>query len=550
MSSVYTPTKADFWFLPLGGSGEIGMNLNLYGHDGQWLMVDLGINFNDRLGIEVLMPDPTFIEQQKHRLAGLVVTHAHEDHIGAIPHLWDFLECPIYATPFTAEIIKRKLKEKPWGSKVPIHIMPLDSRFKVGVFDLEYVHLTHSILESNALAIRTPLGTVMHSGDWKIDPVPMVGRTTDHHRLEAISDEGVLALVCDSTNVFNDDASGSEEAVFNKLKEVILSEKNARVVVSCFASNLARIHTICAIAEQADRRVCLAGRSLVNMVSAAQQQGYLKDLPQIIDDRTAMRLPKNKVLLLTTGSQGEAKAALSRIAHQTHPTIRLDANDMVIFSSRVIPGNEKIIGGLQNILIKKGCNLVTDVTHDDIHVSGHPGKKELKQMYEWTKPHLLVPTHGEFRHMAEQAKFGKTCGIEQTWVPENGEIISLLPQDKKRSVGSVPVGRLGVDGNSLVAMESDVIKERTRLSAHGAVFVTVYHSKEGYMTQKPKITIIGLTDDKAEHDEIAEDFVPLIRSQLNGTGDFQKGIEKALRQHMSKTFEKKPYVCVHLVQTA
>lgn len=550
MSSTYTPTKADFWFLPLGGSGEIGMNLNLYGHDGQWLMVDLGINFNDRFGIEVLMPDPTFIEQQKHRLAGLVVTHAHEDHIGAIPHLWDFLECPIYATPFTAEIIKRKLKEKPWGNKVPIHIMPLDSRFKVGVFDLEYVHLTHSILESNALAIRTPLGTVMHSGDWKIDPVPMVGRTTDHNRLEAISDEGILALVCDSTNVFNDDASGSEEAVFNKLKQVILSEKNARVVVSCFASNLARIHTICAIAEEADRRVCLAGRSLVNMVSAAQQMGYLKDLPQIIDDRTAMRMPKSKVLLLTTGSQGEAKAALSRIAHQTHPTIRLDANDMIIFSSRIIPGNEKIIGALQNTLIKKGCNLVTDLTHDDIHVSGHPGKKELKQMYDWTKPHLLVPTHGEFRHMAEQAKFGKTCGIPQTWVPENGTIISLLPNDKKRSVGSVPIGRLGVDGNSLVAMESDVIKERARLSAHGAIFATVYHSKEGYMTQKPNITIIGLTDDQAEHDEIAEDFIPLIRNQLNGTGDFQKGIEKALRQYMSKTFEKKPYVCVHMVQSA
>jgi ribonuclease J len=545
------PSKNDFWFLPLGGSGEIGMNLNLYGHNGQWLMVDLGINFHDRLGIDIITPDPGFIEEQKDRLQGIVLTHAHEDHIGAIPHLWRFLKCPLYATPFTAEIIKRKLSETPWGSSVPINIIDLNAKFKVGHFDLEYVHLTHSTLEPNALIITTPLGTVVHSGDWKIDDAPQVGQATNDERLREVSKNGVLALICDSTNSFDDGESGSEETVVKNLHELIASESKNRVVVSCFSSNVARVYTIAKIAEKVGRRLCLVGRSLVNMVSAAKETGYLQDFPQIIDDQTAMRLPPHKVLFITTGSQGESRAALSRISQNKHPGVKLEKNDVVIFSSRIIPGNEKIIGSLQNNLIKIGCRVVTDSHKFRIHVSGHPAKEELKKMYDWIKPDLLIPTHGEYRHMAEQENWAKKCGIKETFIPMNGTIVNLN-KGQARLVDYVETGKLGVDGNSLVAMDSYLIKDRMRMSIHGTIFATIYHSHDGYLTRAPMITIIGLTDDQDEHAEIVSEIEPIIRSQMNITysskSDCHKAIESSLRSYMNKTFNKKPLICIHLVK--
>lgn len=545
------PQKNDFWFLPLGGSGEIGMNMNLYGHNKKWLMVDMGITFHDRLGIDVITPDPVFIEEQKENLVGLVVTHAHEDHIGAIPHLWHFLQCPIYATPFTAEVIRRKLREKPWGNKVPIHIIPLNSRIAIDPFDIEFIHLTHSTLEPNALAIRTPCGTVVHSGDWKIDPHPQVGEVTNQKRLCEISQENVLALVCDSTNAFHDRTSGSEEEVFKNLEEIILNETKKRLVVSCFASNLARIHIIAKIAEKAGRRVCLVGRSLINMTESAKETGYLKDLPSFIDAQLAMSLAKNKVLFITTGSQGEQKAALSRIAQKQHPTVKFDQDDVVIFSSKIIPGNEKTIGQLQNNLLRLGCKVITESTNDGIHVSGHPGKQELKQMYEWVKPQLLVPTHGEYRHMVEQAKWAKKCGIKNTHVPENGMIVNLLPENEK-IIDYVETGRLGVDGNSLVAMNSDLLKKRLKMSVHGAIFVTIHTTDDGYLIKPPIITIVGLTDDPDEHSEIANELDPVIRSQMNVTykskSECHKALESSIRQYMNRNFEKKPLVCIHLIK--
>jgi ribonuclease J len=547
------PQKNDLWFLPLGGSGEIGMNLNLYGHDKKWLMVDMGIAFNDNLGIDVITPDPVFIEEQKENLVGLVVTHAHEDHIGAIPHLWNFLQCPIYATPFTAEVIKKKLAEKPWGHKVPLHILPLGSRFSVGPFDVEFVHLTHSTLEPNALAIRTSCGTIVHSGDWKIDINPQVGSITDEKRLQEISKENVLALVCDSSNAFIDEASGSEEMVLENLEKIISNEKKKRIIVSCFASNLARLHIISKIAERTGRRVCLIGRSLLNMISSANYAGYMKDLPQFIDAQTAVNLPKNKVLFITTGSQGETRAALSRIASNKHPNVKLTPDDLVIFSSKVIPGNEKSIGSLQNNLAKLGCKIISQSSHEGIHVSGHPGKAELKQMYDWVKPQLLVPTHGEYRHMVEQADWGRLCGIKDTYVPENGVIINLLP-GQKRLIDTVESGRLGVDGNSLVAMDADLLKKRIKMSINGAVFATVFYAPDGYLTRPPIITVLGLTDDFDEHTEIVKELDPIIRSQMNVTypskHSCHKALETAIRQYMVRNFEKKPLICIHLSKEA
>ena len=543
------PQKNDFWFLPLGGSGEIGMNLNLYGHNKKWLMIDMGITFNDRLGIDIITPDPIFIEEQKENLVGLVVTHAHEDHIGAIPHLWNLIQCPIYATPFTAEVIKKKLQEKPWGDKVPLHVLDLNTRFSIEPFDIEFIHLTHSTLEPNALAIRTECGTVVHSGDWKIDPTPQVGRVTDEKRLKEISKENVLALICDSTNVFQDNASGSEQKVLDNLQDIILNEKKKRVVVSCFASNLARIHIICKAAEKAGRRVCLVGRSLLNMTASAKETGYLTDLPSFIDIQTAVNLPKDKVLFITTGSQGEPRAALTRIAQNKHPNIKLSKDDLVIFSSKIIPGNEKSIGSLQNNLIKIGCCLITEYSNSGIHVSGHPGKEELKQMYNWVKPQLLVPTHGEYRHMVEQAKWGKKCGIKQTCVLENGTIINLLSSGT-RIVDTVEYGRLGLDGNSLVAMDSELLRKRAKMSTNGAVFATIYCTEDGYLTKPPTITIVGLTDDPDEHSEIVGELDPIIRSQMNVTyfskNKCHKALESSIRQYMSRNFEKKPLVCIHL----
>ncbi|MDP2193073.1 MAG: ribonuclease J [Alphaproteobacteria bacterium] len=544
------PTQQDFWFLPLGGSGEIGMNLNLYGHNGKWLMVDMGINFHDKYGIDVLTPDPSFIEDHKEHLVGLVVTHAHEDHIGAIPHLWPYLECPIYATPFTAEIIKRKLSEKPWGREVPIHIIQLNQKFSLSPFDLEFVHLTHSTLEPNALCITTPLGTVVHSGDWKIDPNPMVGGLTSESRLQKIGDDGVMALICDSTNAFNDGASGSEEAVYHELLKVVEAEPKNRVVIGCFASNVARVYTACKIAEKVGRRVCLVGRSMINMVSAAKETGYLKDLPNMVDEQTAMDLPKDKVLFVMTGSQGEDRAALSRISFKKHPSIALDKGDLVVFSSRIIPGNEKSIGDLHNRLLKLGCRLV-DASSHDIHVSGHPAKEELKQMYEWIRPQALIPTHGEYRHMKEQADWALKCGIKTVLIPENGSVINLTPGQVKL-VDMVETGRLGVDGNGLVSMDSMVIRDRSRLGAHGALFATVFYSARGELTRPPIINIMGLIDDHDEISEIISEIEPIIKSQVRvGYGsksDCHKAIESALRQYLRRTFEKRPLTCIHLVK--
>lgn len=544
------PGKKDFWFLPLGGSNEIGMNLNLFGHNKQWLIVDLGITFNDRLGIEILAPDPSFLIAHKDAIAGLVVTHAHEDHIGAIPYLWPYLRCPIYATPFTMLLIRQKIMEYHWKDDVELIEMPLSSTFTVGDFEIEYVSLTHSILEPNALRISTPIGTVLHSGDWKIDPTPLVGETTNINRLCEIGQEGVLALLCDSTNVFYEGSAGSEYDVQIELEKVLKECTTERITVACFASNLARVATIAKIADSLGRKVALLGRSLHKMVAAAKSCGYLLDLPEFITDAQAMKMKGKKVCFIATGSQGESKAALARIASGSHPMVEYNDNDVVIFSSRMIPGNEKNISALQNSFIHQGIRIITS-GEESIHVSGHPARDELRQMYEWIKPEVLIPVHGDARHLDEHAKFALECGISSVVVPENGSVINLA-KNNTDEIDFIPVGRWAYDGNRMIPWTSPLLKERQKLSTEGSAFITLHINAAREIIQKPHMSFKGLCSTPEEHDLCEEEVYMSLKNILDR--DFKSHeectivMEQVARKTIHKILGKKPFTVIHTVR--
>ena len=546
----YKPTKKDLWFLPLGGAGEIGMNLNLFGHDGEWLMVDLGITFGDRLGVDIITPDPAFIAERKESLVGLVLTHAHEDHVGAVPYLWPLLQCPVYATPFTASILRQKLKDKPWGKKVPIIEVPLSSTIQVGKFSVEFITLTHSIPEPNAVAITTPLGTILHTGDWKIDTNPLVGEVTDHSRLTELGDQGVLAMVCDSTNVFTEGTSGSEEGVRDELTSLVAKHPEGRVVIACFASNVARLETAAVAARANGRQPVLVGRSLIRMEEAARQNGYLKDIPPFLNEDAAQSLPKNKVLLIATGSQGEPRSALARIASGQHPVIDLEAEDTVIFSSRMIPGNERSISALQNRLVLQGIKVIT-AHEEDIHVSGHPARDELRQMYAWVRPQILVPVHGEARHLQEQATLGLESGIPKAVIPENGTLIHLASGQPK-IIDKVPTGRFGLDGDRLIPMNSLMLKDRQRLSIQGTIVVTIALDRVGQPARPMHLTMLGVAEPGEEMDVLSREINKVIRQTLNEGHKNDEARAEALRIIIRRTVNtrlgKKPLTEVHLIQ--
>lgn len=526
------------------------MNLNLYGHDEEWLMVDLGITFGDRLGVDVITPDPAFIAERKDSLVGLIITHAHEDHVGAVPYLWPLLQCPVYATPFTASILREKLKDKPWGKKVPIIEVPLSSSVKIGKFNVEFVTLTHSIPEPNALAITTPLGTILHTGDWKIDASPFVGEATDHKRLDALGDKGILALVCDSTNVLNEGSSGSELGVREELTDLIRRHPTGRVVVACFASNVARLETAALAARANGRQPVLVGRSLIRMEAAARQNGYLKEIPAFLNEDAAQNLPRDKVLLIATGSQGEPRSALSRIATGQHPSIELDPEDTVIFSSRMIPGNERSISTLQNRLVLRGIKVIT-AHEEDIHVSGHPAQDELRQMYEWTRPQILVPVHGEARHLQAHATFGLECGIPKAVIPENGTLIHLC-SGLPKIIDTVPTGRFGVDGTRLIPMESLMLRDRYRLSVQGTIVVTILLNKAGQPAQPMHLTMLGVAEPGEEMENLSKDISRVIRQTLNEDHKNEDALSEALRviirRAVNSRLGKKPLTEIHLIQ--
>ncbi len=547
------PASDELVFLPLGGTGEIGMNLNLYGYAGAWLMIDLGITFaDDRVGgLDVLMPDPAFIEARREQLAGLVLTHAHEDHIGAVPYLWPRLRCPIYATPFTAKVLRGKLQEAGLLEEAEITEVPMSGRFSVGPFELELITLTHSIPEPNAVVLRTGAGTVLHTGDWKLDPDPLVGADYDEAALRSLAGERVLAMICDSTNALVEGDSGSESEVCENLERLI-GEQKGRVAVACFASNVARVEAVFRAAAAHGRRVALVGRSLLRIFQAARDTGYLADVEAPIRVEDLGYLPRHEVLLLCTGSQGEPRSALWRIVRDEHPHVVLEEGDTVVFSSRVIPGNEIAIGRLQNALSRLGLHVVTDRDHF-IHVSGHPAREELTQMYQWVRPKIAIPVHGEARHLAEHAELARACQVPQALVAENGEVIRLGPQGAE-VLERVETGRLALDGTRLVPLGDESVRARQRMNFNGAAMATVVLDSKGALRTDPHVTLQGLLDGQGEEGldaartTIRDALAGLSRSELRDDAAVHESVRVALRRWAYRLLGKRPVTDVHVLR--
>lgn len=541
------------WFVPLGGSGEIGMNLNLYCCDDQWLMVDLGVTFGDDSipGVDVVMPDPDFIVERKDKLAGLVLTHAHEDHLGAVAYLWPKLECPVYATPFAAEFLRRKLPETGLQDRLEITVIPLGGRFNVGPFDLEFITLTHSIPEPNALAIRTSYGTLMHTGDWKFDADPLIGDVTDFAALESLGQEGVLAMIGDSTNVFSDGEAGSEGDVRIALTELI-GKQTARVAVGCFASNLARVESIARAAEANDRHVCLVGASLWRVTETARKTGYLADDIRFLEAEDAAHLPNDKVLYICTGSQGEARAALNRIAFDSHRDVKLDEGDTVIFSSRVIPGNEKAISKLQNQLAKNGVEIIT-AKQAPIHVSGHPARDEMRRMYQMIRPHTAIPVHGEHMHMRAHAKLAKECQVPQAILVENGSAVRLAPGEPKLA-GEVWAGRMAWEGDRAVPFWDPMLRDRKKIFFNGSVVVSLVLEDDGRLATDAEISVLGIPDPLADEgpDALAEEIenaVERMRGKARRDDDaVEEAVRRCVRRLFSMSQHRKPLTRVHIAR--
>ena len=542
------------FFVSLGGAGEIGMNLNLYGYAGDWLILDCGVTFGDdsQPGLEVVMPDPAFIVERRDRLLGIVATHAHEDHIGAIPYLWTQLRCPVWATPFTASLLRAKLVEAGIADKVKINVVPMSGRFTIGPFDLELVTLTHSIPEPNAVALRTPVGTVLHTGDWKFDPDPLIGPTSDEAALRRLGDEGVLAMIGDSTNALRPGTSGSEAALRRSLIDLV-GRYDARVAVACFASNVARLETIARAAAAHDRDVALVGRSLWRIDKAARENGYLADLPRFLTEDEAGYIPRDKIVLICTGSQGEPRSALARIAREDHPNIVLETGDVVIFSSRIIPGNEKSINRLQNALVRLGIEIVTEEDHF-VHVSGHPARDELVRMYQMVRPRVAIPVHGEARHLIAHARLAEECQVPQPLIIQNGDMVRLTPSGAA-IVDEVPVGRLASDGKGLLPLGGAALKDRRRVILNGSAVATVVLDRQGRLAAPPAISMIGLVEEAA-----ATTATPLFRDAVERAVDalpadarrdddtIRDVIRRTLRRVINERFGKRPLIETQLVR--
>ena len=536
-------------FLALGGSGEIGMNVNLYGCQGKWVMVDLGLTFADPAypGVELVLPDLSFIEDRKDDLLGIVLTHGHEDHIGAIPYLAADLGVPLYATPFTAGLIRLKLEEEGLTAEVELNVIDNEGSFALGPFGFRYVPLAHSIPEGNAVLIDTPFGKVFHTGDWKLDETPLLGQPSTPEELTAIGDEGVLALVCDSTNVFNPEASGSEGDVREGLMETIRGAKG-RVLVTTFASNAARLQTLGEVANTVGRKLCVAGRSLDRIISTARTAGYLRDFPPTVDWDDAMDLPHDEVMIIATGGQGEARAALSRIAFDSHP-IKLGEGDLVVFSSKQIPGNEIAIGRIQNALAAKGVLMVTD-RQAEVHVSGHPGRPELEAMYRWVRPQILLPVHGERRHMAEQARLGLASGVPRAVVQSNGDVLRLAPNGPE-IIGNQGTGRLVLDGDVILPADGATMNERRKVALHGQISVAVALDGKGRVIGSPALRTQGVPveEDKAAFlEEAAEEAAGAIAKGSQEEEALRERVRLAVRRTATRWTGKKPVVDVLLIR--
>jgi len=550
--------KEELLFCPLGGSGEIGMNMNLFAYgkpnNQKWIMVDIGVTFADDSfpGIDLIYPDPGFITDKKEDLLGIVLTHAHEDHIGAIAHLWPKLKCKIFATPFTAVLIREKFKEKQIDITKSLQIVDLNGVINLGPFNIEYITLTHSILEPNGLRIETPAGVILHTGDWKVDPNPLIGGKINSERLKEIGKEGVLAMICDSTNVFSIGRSGSELDVRKSLLN-IMGRFKKKIIVTSFASNVARMETVFYCAEKIGRQISLVGRSMHRIYKAAKQCGYLKDVIEPIDPREAKNISREKIVYLCTGSQGEPMGAMMRISNYAHPDVLIEKGDAVIFSSKIIPGNEKKLYKLHNQLVKNGVEVISEES-EFVHVSGHPNREDLKDMYNWVKPKCVIPVHGEHRHMIEHVNFAKEMQVQYPVQVENGDIVKLYPGDKPVVFDKAPSGRLYLDGNISVDEDSKSIKDRKNLSNNGYMEVTILVNPKGNIHQKPILTFKGLPINEEEEfiygleEEIENTTKTFSLNSKKQENNLIDAIKIVCRKYSKEKTGKKPFTNINLVR--
>ena len=544
-------TDGDLAFLPLGGTGEIGMNLNLYHCDGKWLAVDCGIGFGGAAHpeVDVMMPDPAFIAERRDKLVGLIITHAHEDHLGAVAWLWPQLRCPVYATPFAAAVLRRKLNEVQLLNQVKLIVVAPGAPIELPPFRTRFVRFTHSIPEAQGLVIETRHGVVFHTGDWKLDPDPLIGPPTDEAALAMLGERGVLAMICDSTNAMVEGHSGSESDVRQSLA-ALLRGLRGRVAITCFASNIVRLESAALAAHEAGRSVALVGRSLRNLDAAARECGYLRDLPPFLTEDDVDDVPDDNILMLVTGSQGEPRSALARIALDTHPRVALGQGDTVIFSSRMIPGNERAIGTVQDNLVRRGVNLMTDADHL-VHVSGHPARDELRRLYRLVKPRFSVPTHGEWRHLSAHAALAQEAGARPILL-EDGDVLSVRP-DRAEVVDSAPVDKLVLDGNRLTALGGGVMSARRKMLFNGVVLGSLAVDASGRVRGEPRVSAPGLFDgDDPELDRVATEFAEAI-DDLPATlrrddHALNEAARAALRRALGRRLQKRPVVDIHLLR--
>ena len=550
--------KDELLFCPLGGSGEIGMNMNLFAYgkpDNQkWIMVDIGVTFADDTlpGIDLIYPDPGFIIDKKDDLLGIVLTHAHEDHIGAIAHIWPQIKCKIFSTPFTAVLIREKFKEKKIDIGNSLKIVDLNGTIDLKPFKIEFITLTHSILEPNGLRIETPAGNILHTGDWKCDPNPLIGDKINSKRLKEIGDKGVLAMICDSTNVFSIGRAGSELDVRKSLLN-IMGRLNKRIIVTSFASNVARMETIFYCAEKLGRQISLVGRSMHRIFKAAKQCGYLKDVIEPIDPRDAKKISREKIIYLCTGSQGEPMGAMMRISSYVHPDVVIEKNDTVIFSSKIIPGNERKLYKLHNQLVREGIEVISEES-EFVHVSGHPNREDLKDMYNWVRPKSVIPVHGEHRHMIEHINFAKEMQVPYPIRVENGDIVKIYPGKKPEVYDKAPSGRLYVDGNIPVEENSKSIKERKNLSANGYMEVTILVTPKGNIHKQPILSFKGLPI--INYDEFIQGLEEEIEN-ISNTFSLNNNKQKAnlvdalkigCRKYAKEKTGKKPFTNINIIK--
>ena len=550
--------KDELLYCPLGGAGEIGMNMNLFGYgqedDHKWIMVDVGVTFADDTipGVDLIYPDPGYAEDKKDNFLGIILTHAHEDHIGAITHVWPKFKCKIYATPFTAALVTEKFREKKIDITSYLQIVQLGSTINIKPFKIEFITMTHSIVEPNGLRIETPAGSILHTGDWKCDPNPLVGDNMNSKRLIEIGKEGVLTMICDSTNVLSVGRSGSEKDVRDSMLKIIEKQKK-RVIVTSFASNVARMETIFYCAEKTGRNISLVGRSMHRIYKAAKQCGYLSDVIEPIDPRDAKNISSEKIIYLCTGSQGEPMGAMNRISNYIHPDVFVEAGDTVIFSSKIIPGNEKKLYKLHNQLVREGINVISEET-DFVHVSGHPNRDDLKDMYEWIQPNSIIPVHGEQRHMLEHISFAKKLNVPHPIKVENGDIVRIFPGDSPEVFDKAPYGKIFLDGNIGVEEESKSIKERRNISQNGHLNITVIITTQGNIHNMPIVNFMGIpilnTEEfkisiQDEIDKIAKSFSLNNKKQEE---NFKDALKVTCRKFTKEKTGKRPITNINLVR--